>query len=328
MPYRTVGSRSALTSSRPRDSGWPAAASPLVASWSCAGLMQQFCQGDVISPGLPGWSLITLQSRRYLASAALPALEPVRLTVASGHLLIIGCQSGELQLSQGAGRLLLDAGQWQPLNAGTPTRLQWRAGSRLLLVRVPVTELMTTALGLGLFGDADALRFDLGPGCPQAMASLGHLLEDALRFADQPLWRQALASQQQLCDVLLLQGWQHSLGAAFGARPLQAPALQRARRWILDHLHEDLDLRQIAAAAAVSTRTLHNLFRKETAMTPMEYVRALRIEQVWLALRGSGSESVTDLAVAFGFTNPGRFARQYRAQIGELPSATRRSRGL
>jgi transcriptional regulator GlxA family with amidase domain len=59
-------------------------------------------------------------------------------------------------------------------------------------------------------------------------------------------------------------------------------------------------------------------------ISPMRYARLRRLKQVRLALRDSDPDtiSVSSLAARYGFTEPKRFALQYRAIFGESPSTT------
>jgi AraC family ethanolamine operon transcriptional activator len=61
-------------------------------------------------------------------------------------------------------------------------------------------------------------------------------------------------------------------------------------------------------------------------MGPSEYARRWRMQQVHRALRSGtpGTASVSEVARRYGFRDPGRFATNYRAVYGELPSATLR----
>jgi adenylate cyclase len=60
-------------------------------------------------------------------------------------------------------------------------------------------------------------------------------------------------------------------------------------------------------------------------MTPLEWVRQARLDRARHALLESGPDaSVSEVAVASGFTQLGRFAAQYCSRFGELPSETLR----
>jgi AraC family ethanolamine operon transcriptional activator len=81
---------------------------------------------------------------------------------------------------------------------------------------------------------------------------------------------------------------------------------------------------EICAALSVSTRTLCDCCEEQLGMGPTEYLRRRRMQLVNRALRNGGSDAASTSAVArrYGFRNLGRFAANYRALFGELPSAT------
>ncbi|MBP0623251.1 helix-turn-helix domain-containing protein [Cupriavidus consociatus] len=72
----------------------------------------------------------------------------------------------------------------------------------------------------------------------------------------------------------------------------------------------------------VSRRTLQYSFNEVTGLAPLDFVRAVRMNGVRLALRAGPVEPVGAVAAQFGFHHLPRFAAQYRAFFGELPSQT------
>ena len=64
--------------------------------------------------------------------------------------------------------------------------------------------------------------------------------------------------------------------------------------------------------------------RARGGMTPVRYLKLRRLNQVHRDLRDaeSGRDSVTEIASRSGFFDLGRFASEYRALFGELPSVT------
>ena len=81
------------------------------------------------------------------------------------------------------------------------------------------------------------------------------------------------------------------------------------------------DFRRVAG---VSQRTLLRAFRTIHGTTPHRYLHECRLSKVRQALLSSdsASETVTQVAMRFGFRELGRFATDYRARFGESPSET------
>jgi len=72
----------------------------------------------------------------------------------------------------------------------------------------------------------------------------------------------------------------------------------------------------------VSRRTLQYSFNEVTGLAPLDFVRALRMNGARSALRAGEGRSVGAVAARYGFHHLPRFAAQYRAFFGELPSQT------
>lgn len=80
----------------------------------------------------------------------------------------------------------------------------------------------------------------------------------------------------------------------------------------------------VCEVAGVSERTLEYAFRERLGVTPMRYLKLHRLNLVHRRLESAGPEhaGVTEVALACGFYDLGRFAGEYRALFGELPSET------
>lgn len=113
--------------------------------------------------------------------------------------------------------------------------------------------------------------------------------------------------------------------------PEPAPArwliARRAASYLRDRCHEELCITDLCGAVGASRRTLHLGFAELYGMGPMGYLRALRLDGVRRELRTPGGcpRTVTNVATSWGFTHLGRFAADYSAQFGTLPSEEIRS---
>jgi AraC-like DNA-binding protein len=110
-------------------------------------------------------------------------------------------------------------------------------------------------------------------------------------------------------------------------RPIAPRDVKRAIDYIEDHLEATIALADLVAASGVPGRTLLKHFRDSKGVSPMRYLRNARFEQVRNALtRAEPGESVTAIAMSWGFNHMGRFAVDYRNRFGESPSETLRRR--
>lgn len=99
--------------------------------------------------------------------------------------------------------------------------------------------------------------------------------------------------------------------------------LQRVMDDITRHLDDpDLDTRSIAAHNHISERHLHRLFAR-AGTTPAGWIRQQRLERCRrdLSSRGERCESVTDIALRWGFRDSGTFSKIFRRAYGVSPSA-------
>ena len=83
---------------------------------------------------------------------------------------------------------------------------------------------------------------------------------------------------------------------------------------------------ELCAAANVSERTVQNAFQDIMGMSPLTYLHRLRLHRARDELRKarSGSTTVTNVAVNWGFWHFGEFSRAYKNCFGEAPSVTLR----
>jgi AraC family ethanolamine operon transcriptional activator len=125
------------------------------------------------------------------------------------------------------------------------------------------------------------------------------------------------------------------LVSALGATPGNAPNVGRrnrmayvnsARDYIEAHLDSPLGLETLARETGVTLRTLEIAFREYFDTTPLRYVKMRRLHAARRRLlKASGPGlTVSEVAMDYGFTHQGYFARDYRSLFGESPSETLR----
>ncbi|HEV8389074.1 MAG TPA: helix-turn-helix domain-containing protein [Dongiaceae bacterium] len=98
--------------------------------------------------------------------------------------------------------------------------------------------------------------------------------------------------------------------------------LVRTLAWLRPRLDQRVRLDVLAQIAGVRPRTLETHFRTFLGTTPVGWVRKMRLRNARQSLLDAKGGTVTDVALASGFNQFGRFAAQYRAEFGELPSQT------
>jgi AraC family transcriptional regulator, ethanolamine operon transcriptional activator len=126
-----------------------------------------------------------------------------------------------------------------------------------------------------------------------------------------------------VADFLLDRMAQQSI---HGTQPDEPPAhqklVQRACGLVHDNLEQAPTVAQLCVDLGVSRRTLQNGFQRALSVSPLNYLKAVRLGQARRALKQV--DSVTEAATAFGFWHFGHFSQDYQTMFGELPSDTLR----
>ena len=103
-------------------------------------------------------------------------------------------------------------------------------------------------------------------------------------------------------------------------------AFRKALEYLRANLGEAVCIEDLCRVSGVGARTLRRAFHQESGMGPIAFARAQRLSHARRLLKSGRANSVTQAALASGFSELGRFAASYRAMFGELPSSTRDSR--
>lgn len=170
------------------------------------------------------------------------------------------------------------------------------------------------------------LAFDLeqGPG-RSWQRLLGFLMAELSRdsvYLSSPAARRSL-DEAVISTLLLCQ--RHSYSDALQApSPLAAPRyVRRAEDIVAADPAARRTLAELAAQAGTSVRALQAGFRRYRDTTPVEFIRAQRLEKARSALLNAAPGTrITEIALDAGYEHLGRFARDYKARFGEPPSRT------
>jgi AraC-like DNA-binding protein len=102
--------------------------------------------------------------------------------------------------------------------------------------------------------------------------------------------------------------------------PIASRDVRRAESYMRSNVSRNIRLEDIARAAGVSVRTLQTSFMRDRHVTPMQYLRNLRLDTARQRLLAGSS--VSEAALDTGFPHQGRFAHYYRSRFGHSPSST------
>ena len=259
--------------------------------------------------------------------------------------LAIG-QAGPLQVVhlQGQGQMELQRIQeadkavlWLPLQGWSQERINGRwetaePGEALLMRPGDGLEGITSLRleGLSIVLPPDQLHSN----APARIGAGRHnraLVRAALGFAEAVAMGRAGAHHAALELLDALQSWELQTSLLQGQPRERITAVRRrayveqASQWMDLHLHEAIDIRRIATAMGVSTRTLQYAFLDDRGHSPMAELKRLRLRHLRQLLLDpeQRQHSTAELMVRAGLLACGATAADYRRYCGESPRETR-----
>lgn len=206
----------------------------------------------------------------------------------------------------------------------------FEAGYKHFTIKIPKDDLeglLAEELGFRLH----ELRFSTQPvalvGAAQIFAHLVRTICDDINtgLAGYTHPRVSGAVEDSL-KRLLLAAVPHNYSDLFNAAPA-GPApyyVRRVEEYIRNHAREPISLVELIEVSGISARSLHAGFRRFRNITPMTYLKNVRLDMARKMLLDGAKDglSVTDVALGCGFNHLSKFARDYAERFGERPSAT------
>lgn len=207
----------------------------------------------------------------------------------------------------------------------------WRARSRILCIKIRRDALegeLERLLQRPVRSPIDlAPSLDLTQGYGRILRELACMLAGQIGH-EEPLTRQELIGTPLWHSMIthLLAAADHNYHDELLAPgpPCRPPVLDRVVEAMRAAPQTPFTAADLAEIAGVGIRTLQAAFRAHLDISPMAYLRNVRLERVHaelIAADPSGA-SVTEVAYRWGFTHLGRFARAYRQRYGVPPSRT------
>lgn len=214
------------------------------------------------------------------------------------------------------------------LNPNTDIDMVWYANNEQLMLKIDRLLIEQLAGAMDISVSSSGLVFPVrleGHRSTNWQLMLRYLV-DCARNADSVLQSPLLVSQlEQLVATTFL-----------GAHPPLQPEKMRAIdkvlpkhiRLVENYLHEQADqlirVEDLAALAQVSVRSLHAGFKEYCGISPMLYLRQIRLDRARADLidhHNTATKSVAEVALRWGF-HQGRFSAEYKQRFGETPGQT------
>ncbi len=132
--------------------------------------------------------------------------------------------------------------------------------------------------------------------------------------------------EEQLLNAIVMLGAHAELfGRSTSLLGSKTRLVNRAKSLVLEREDHCVTVSDLCRQLSVSRRTLQYAFEVVCGMSPLSYIKVMRLNRVHRELRhqaGNAECSVGDVAARHGFWHQSRFASEYRKLFGELPSAT------
>lgn len=212
-----------------------------------------------------------------------------------------------------------------------PLEILWEANSADVILRIERERLDAhCAQHLGVQQLEKPLEFApnlaLDTAAGQYFLKLLGMLADNMRSPYPQLHHPKVFEQfESTLFNALLYGQAHNLNMETPVHAIAPYYIKRVEDYIQAHTAESITIESLAARAGVSARTLFAGFQRYRGVSPMDYLRQVRLDRVRQALLDhQQTQSITDIAMHWGFNHMGRFAIDYKRRFGESPSETRR----
>ncbi|WP_281890543.1 AraC family transcriptional regulator [Paenibacillus sp. YYML68] len=103
--------------------------------------------------------------------------------------------------------------------------------------------------------------------------------------------------------------------------------VDRVVRFLDDYLQRDFTLAELSSYVGYSSKQLNRIFQQSLGMTPLQYVRWLRLHTAARLLEEQPELSVAEAAAYVGM-EPEYFGRQFKREFGAAPSVFRQQRAM
>ncbi|NEJ84560.1 helix-turn-helix domain-containing protein [Rhizobium leguminosarum] len=275
----------------------------------------------------------------------------------SGYeLSVVGCNSEPVVASNG-GRLLPDLTIREPLDgfdtliiAGSPSVQDFEADLALIeWVRsesAHVRRLASICTGAFLLGSAGLLNgrratthwnsttrlrkmfpaIDVQPntifikdGTVYTSAGVTASMDLALALVEEDFGRGvALRVAKELILFLQRPGGQSQFSVHLEAQVSELGPIRDVIQWIAENIADDLTVATLASRLGMSARNFARTFKRETGMTPGDYVDAVRVDTTRRMLE-EGDVPLKRVAALCGFNDQSAFRRAFIRRINVTP---------
>lgn len=212
------------------------------------------------------------------------------------------------------------------LNPHVDIDMIWYANNEQLMLKVDrvLVEQLARSMGFSVPSSGLVFPVKLQQHRSASWQLMLRYLLDCARHAEAMQQSPLLTAQlAQLVATTFLE--QHPPLQVTNQRRLSGKVLPKHIRLVENYLHDYADqaicIEGLAAMAQVSTRSLYAGFKEFCGISPMQYLRQIRLDRVREDLLATTTPiSISEVALRWGFMHQGRFSQEYKQRFAETPS--------
>lgn len=278
-----------------------------------AGKLARYAPHDGVFPlRLPG--TYALRVGRMTSEPVYATLRPSLCVVAQGAKIVM---LGGQVLDYDAARMLVLAVDL-PV-AGQVTRASSREpflGFRLDLAAERVAELAARVFPNGIPKSSETRAAYVGMTDDAIIDAVARLVD----LMGQPDDAQLLGPV--VVDEILIRLLRSPVGTRVAQLGQPNSGFQRiadAVTWIREHFAQPVTVQEMAAVAHMSASSFHDRFKAVTAMSPLQYQKAIRLHEARRLMLFKNLEAA-DAAARVGYVSASQFSREYARMFGGPPA--------
>lgn len=249
---------------------------------------------------------------------------PLRCAPAVYEPCVVAIVGGAKEAILDGKSYVYDSSQYMCCSMSMPVEAGIRTASEedpLLGVYISLDTRVMTELTIEMESAAGAIRKPRNGPLPKgvALASWDDAFADALlrllQLVDSPTDAALLGSGRlrELYYSVLKGAAGDSARRAFGV----GNEIARAIDYLSSRLNEPVTIDDMAAQVGMSRAVLHRKFKQATTMSPIQFVKSMRLNNA--AMKIAGGMTVNEAAMDVGYVSSSQFSREFKRMYGQSP---------
>jgi AraC-like DNA-binding protein len=250
--------------------------------------------------------------------------ESLRCAPAVYEPTVVAIVNGAKEAILDGKRYVYDSSQYMcctmsmPVEAGTPTA---SPDNPLLGVIISLDTRVMTELAIEMENAVGAIRKPKGGSLPQGLTlarwddTFTEALLRLLQVCDSPTDTAILGTGRlrEVYYAVLKGDAGDSARRAFGV----GNEIARAIEYLSSRLNEAVTIDDMAAQVGMSRAVLHRKFKQATTMSPIQFVKSMRLNNA--AMKIAGGMNVNEAAMDVGYVSSSQFSREFKRLYGQSP---------